>query len=287
MPSFGDLSIAFDDKNLEKKICTAARLGYDTVAITYTHKKSPPTTSTEGGKKKKPGKQSVPPPPPQPEDSSLKRLTRIQFTEVDHGILHSLPSKEIQAYDIIGVNVTDENFFKTIIKSPYIDVITLDVSERLPFYLKRTPVQFATSRGIHFEIQYGQALRDSSCKRQMVATAQELIKCCKGKPIEMRGPYDVMNLYPSQKFYIYLKRRKLTKETVKHQRMSEITPGDEWIKDKLDAHRIESQSSDDVLPAVEKVKSSLKKRKLLDMDSQIEVAQKKKKKVKNKGKQNT
>jgi len=40
-----------------------------------------------------------------------------------------------------------------------IDIISLDFSSRLPFYLKLPMINLAIERGIHFEINYSASLR--------------------------------------------------------------------------------------------------------------------------------
>ena len=42
----------------------------------------------------------------------------------------------------------------------------------------------ALERGIYFEIQYSQAIRDSTYRKYMIANAQSLMRVCKGKVIQ-------------------------------------------------------------------------------------------------------
>nr|XP_046233558.1 ribonuclease P protein subunit p30 isoform X4 [Scatophagus argus] len=66
---------------------------------------------------------------------------------------------------------------------------------------------FAVDRGLVFEISYSAAIRDSTMRRYTIANANTLMDTCKGKnvilssaaqrPLELRGPYDITNLYPS------------------------------------------------------------------------------------------
>ena len=78
------------------------------------------------------------------------------------------------------------------------------MTERLPFYLKFPTVNAAIERGIHFEIVYSSAIRDSSQRKSLISTALDLVVFAKGKNIiissgavnelDFRGPYDIINL---------------------------------------------------------------------------------------------
>lgn len=108
--------------------------------------------------------------------------------------------------------------------STEVDLITLDMSERLPFYLRAPQVNLAISKGIFFEITYGKAITgafeyfarkerlscmliDSTARKHFINNACSLVRITKGKNtiissgvkkiIDVRGPYDVMNMYVS------------------------------------------------------------------------------------------
>ena len=63
----------------------------------------------------------------------------------------------------------------------------------------------AISRGLMFEINYSDAIRDSTARKNMIANAFQLMRVTKGKNIiissnardilELRGSFDVLNLY--------------------------------------------------------------------------------------------
>ncbi|GET04307.1 ribonuclease P protein subunit p30 [Rhizophagus clarus] len=85
-----------------------------------------------------------------------------------------------------------------------VDIITLEMGSRLPFYIKHGPVGLAIERGVYFEICYAPAIRDSASRRQLISNAQSLVRVTRGKNIiitsgstksnELRGPYDIVNL---------------------------------------------------------------------------------------------
>jgi len=85
-----------------------------------------------------------------------------------------------------------------------IDIISFEMTEKLPYSLKRSYIGTAIERGIHFEIRYSPAIRDSSLRQNTIANARMLVHLCKGKniilssacetPLELRSPQDVANL---------------------------------------------------------------------------------------------
>uniref|UniRef100_A0A8C9DLX4 Ribonuclease P/MRP subunit p30 n=1 Tax=Prolemur simus TaxID=1328070 RepID=A0A8C9DLX4_PROSS len=52
----------------------------------------------------------------------------------------------------------------------------------------------AIDRGLGFELVYSPAIKDSTMRRYTISNALNLMQVCKGKSLEIRGPYDVANL---------------------------------------------------------------------------------------------
>ncbi|KAB0352691.1 hypothetical protein FD754_017548, partial [Muntiacus muntjak] len=85
-----------------------------------------------------------------------------------------------------------------------VDLVCITVTEKLPFYFKRPPINVAIDRGVGFELLYSPAIKDSTMRRYTISNALNLMQVCKGKnviissaaerPLEIRGPYDVANL---------------------------------------------------------------------------------------------
>eukprot|EP01130_Rhizamoeba_saxonica_P010680 TRINITY_DN4403_c0_g1_i1.p1 TRINITY_DN4403_c0_g1~~TRINITY_DN4403_c0_g1_i1.p1 ORF type:complete len:147 (-),score=26.11 TRINITY_DN4403_c0_g1_i1:22-462(-) len=84
------------------------------------------------------------------------------------------------------------------------DIITLDLSKKLPFKFRVKNINTAINRGLYFEIKYSPALTDRFAKRNVIASAQDLVTASRAKniiissgctnPMYLRGPYDVINL---------------------------------------------------------------------------------------------
>ncbi|KAF3853031.1 hypothetical protein F7725_013719 [Dissostichus mawsoni] len=61
-----------------------------------------------------------------------------------------------------------------------VDIICISVTEKLPFFFKRAPVNGATERGVVFEVSYAAALRDSTRRRYTIANSTALMESCRG-----------------------------------------------------------------------------------------------------------
>jgi RNase P/RNase MRP subunit p30 len=115
------------------------------------------------------------------------------------------PSNGVNAtYDLVAAVPQTEQLFDDCCRRLDIDLISLDLTERVPFRMSLPAVAAAIARGVHFEICYAPALRDSASRRNLVANSQQLLRLTRGRnivlssgalrPMELRGPHDVANL---------------------------------------------------------------------------------------------
>lgn len=65
----------------------------------------------------------------------------------------------VASYDLLAVQPTTEKLFQAACSTFEVDIISLDMGSRLPFFLKGPMVNVALQRGIFFEISYGAAIR--------------------------------------------------------------------------------------------------------------------------------
>ncbi|KAI9337056.1 RNase P subunit p30-domain-containing protein [Zopfochytrium polystomum] len=131
----------------------------------------------------------------------IRQLSRVTFVTDDVGIVNAT---YLTAYDLIAVQPVSEKSFQTACLHANADLISIDLAARVSFKFKRTTVGAAVARGVHFEICYSQAIADQAARRNIIANARELVKATNGKNIiissgalsamQVRGPYDVMNL---------------------------------------------------------------------------------------------
>ncbi|NXB71812.1 RPP30 protein, partial [Donacobius atricapilla] len=134
----------------------------------------------------------------------IKVLTRLTLVVSDpsHCNLLRSTSANIRLYDIIAVFPKTEKLFHIACTTLDVDLVCINVTEKLPFYFRRPPVNMAIDRGIYFELVYTPAIKDSTMRRYTISNAVSLMQICKGKvssqsenkPLELRGPYDVANL---------------------------------------------------------------------------------------------
>ncbi|KAG5440650.1 hypothetical protein PCK2_000238 [Pneumocystis canis] len=97
-----------------------------------------------------------------------------------------------------------EKMFQHACSSMDVDIISLDMSQRLPFYIKHSTVSVAITRGIRLEICYASGISDTNCRRHLICNASALVHATRGKGIVIsseasnlmfcRGGYDIINL---------------------------------------------------------------------------------------------
>ncbi|KAM5244009.1 ribonuclease P protein subunit p30 isoform 2-T2 [Hipposideros larvatus] len=115
-------------------------------------------------------------------------------------------SRPIKILTRLTIIVSDPSHCNVLVACTHLDVdlVCITVTEKLPFYFKRPPINVAIDRGVGFELVYSPAIKDSTMRRYTISNALNLMQVCKGKnvilssaaerPLEIRGPYDVANL---------------------------------------------------------------------------------------------
>jgi RNase P/RNase MRP subunit p30 len=91
----------------------------------------------------------------------LKQYSRLSIHLDDNSQLYTLTANNpiLLSYDIVAVCPSNEKLFQQCCQNLEIDIISLDLSHKLPFSVKTPIVQQAIARGIHFEICYSSALK--------------------------------------------------------------------------------------------------------------------------------
>ncbi|RQM20329.1 hypothetical protein B5M09_003956 [Aphanomyces astaci] len=94
-----------------------------------------------------------------PVDGFVRQLKRVTLQCDDMNALRSLNSnKSVQAYDIVAVEALSGRVFQYLCEHADIDLISFDMTCRVPFQLRKPMVDAAIARGICFEIKYMHAL---------------------------------------------------------------------------------------------------------------------------------
>ncbi|KAI8849393.1 RNase P subunit p30-domain-containing protein [Chytridium lagenaria] len=133
--------------------------------------------------------------------STLRRLTIVLDDSCNNC---NINGAKLKGYDLLAVRPLTEKAFQQSCSLHDVEIISLDMTGRMPFFLKATTINMAVQRGIMFEICYGPAIRDSIARRQTIANANSLLRVLSYKNIlisseaihdmDIRGPRDVMNI---------------------------------------------------------------------------------------------
>lgn len=77
-------------------------------------------------------------------------------------VIKSSANSIISSYDIVAAQPTNEKIFQNVCGTLEVDIVSLEMGSRLPFYIKHGPVGLAIERGVYFEICYAPAIRGLS-----------------------------------------------------------------------------------------------------------------------------
>uniref|UniRef100_A0A3B4GHN7 Uncharacterized protein n=1 Tax=Pundamilia nyererei TaxID=303518 RepID=A0A3B4GHN7_9CICH len=108
----------------------------------------------------------------------LNRLT-VVMSDASHFV--SSVNSDYRRFDLLAVQPTSEKLFHAACMVYDIDIICVPMTEKLPFFFKRAPINGAIDRGVVFEVSYSAAIRDSTMRRYTIANAVSLMESCKGK----------------------------------------------------------------------------------------------------------
>lgn len=188
-----DMNVPWNEEtkdHVEKTLKTLESFGYGSVALTHSVSGKIPKTPCHIPKF----------------HSGLKIFTRLnlilQDPQQNYGI-NSL-NEVIKSYDLISVQPETEKMFNVACTSLDIDIISIDMTSRIPFPLKHGFVRQAVAKGIKFELLYSPVIRDGGNRRNVLANALIISRVTGGKnlilssgtelPWQVRAPRDVINL---------------------------------------------------------------------------------------------
>jgi ribonuclease P/MRP protein subunit RPP1 len=205
--SFIDVNVNSSDKDV---ILTAIRLGYNAVAINtnvksyadFAKQKYTPVTPLNLEKFSTP---------------EIAELSHLKLSQVKNFKQHTritLPYEEkgnqnftfsnvpLQKFDIVAAIPANEKEFHNCCENAQIDIISIPVPLNFPIRVK--DIKIALARGIMFEIAYTKSLRDQTYRRNIIKDGNFLVTSTLGRniilssganmPLDLRGPYDVINL---------------------------------------------------------------------------------------------
>ncbi|XP_057865377.2 uncharacterized protein LOC131073035 isoform X1 [Cryptomeria japonica] len=134
-----------------------------------------------------------------------------QYSRVTVGVENMLQAAAVNpknpvlcTYDLLAVHPMNLNMFEHACLNLEVDLISLDLSQKLPFHLKSSLIRAAVQRGVFFEVMYSPSISNVHARREMFKQVQILIEWTHGRNIivssaapsvnELRGPNDVMNM---------------------------------------------------------------------------------------------
>lgn len=130
-------------------------------------------------------------------------LSRLTLTIEDTSVNYNLATTA-KEFDILAVRPTSEKTLQYACAQMDIDIVSLDLSVRLPYYLKHSTLGSAVSRGVYIEICYSAGMADTSARRNLISNASNLVRATRGRglivsseassALSVRGPYDLINL---------------------------------------------------------------------------------------------
>ncbi|CAI4219345.1 unnamed protein product [Parascedosporium putredinis] len=209
-----DLNISWSasatPRDLECMLAYSSQLGYKTVALNHivstpipAQIKNPlpqlPLSSSTAGTTT--AAADTPAAPTLP--TVLHRATiLLSEPSQNHRLLSLAPH-----YHLLALRPTTEKSFAAACQSiTDIPLISLDLSQRLPFHLRHKTCAVAVTRGLRFEISYAQLLAapDARARANFIGNVMSLVRATRGKglvissgagkPIDLRAPMDVVNL---------------------------------------------------------------------------------------------
>lgn len=131
-------------------------------------------------------------------------LTRLTAIVEDANVNYQVASSSggsLKNYDIIAVRPTTMTAFQFVSGTFDADIISIDVSIRMHFFLKYPTINQALNRGLVFEIPYSPAIRDITQRRHLITNSASLMRVVKNNgllitsdarsDIEIRDPYAI------------------------------------------------------------------------------------------------
>jgi len=201
---FYDLNVPVASKSLSGTIEMLIRLGYDCIALNqYNKGKVPPDLANASQAVSLSANATAMLQAKGRRFQQLSRLTVLLDDQKDAYHLNG-NSPTVKQFDIVAVAPSTDKLFAQCCEKLEVDIISLDLSKRLPFFFKPKQVNCAIERNVYFEISYSAAIADMASRKILISNALQLVRATKQKNIILtsqaeramlaRGPYDVANL---------------------------------------------------------------------------------------------
>ena len=216
MEKYYDLNVPVESDLTEtaKKVERLAKFGYNVIALSIFY--SPTGKRKRGGKKRtEAGDEEITSNHKEiakklsemitEKPRNFKILTRVTVVVDNPDQIRCLQQDYVRSFDIVAIRPTnDKLFLQACTQMEHIDIISLDIDNKIAFKIKHSTARAAIQRGLFIELSYASAVRSSSLRKIVLANAVSLVRYCNGKGIiftsagehfmEMRAPKDIINL---------------------------------------------------------------------------------------------
>ncbi|XP_014251688.1 ribonuclease P protein subunit p30 [Cimex lectularius] len=132
----------------------------------------------------------------------LNRLT-IKFSDTSQWY-KVMKSKNIKRYHLLAAIPANGNALHHCCSTGDADIVTFEPESKPDWKISRKIYKMAVSRNVFFEINYGPAVLDSSCRRNTIQLCQSyhthgkskniIISSSLTNPFHIRSPYDIIHL---------------------------------------------------------------------------------------------
>lgn len=143
--------------------------------------------------------------------NSFLILTRVTITINESGALAQVRDMNeiLASYDIIAVRTTNEKVFHNLCQEVNIvDIVTFDLTDKM-FKLKHNLLYEGGAKGLFFELQYAEALKNEKTRRMVLSNMANISRVSRGKhllfssgaknSLQLRSPADLHSLYRNSK----------------------------------------------------------------------------------------
>jgi ribonuclease P/MRP protein subunit RPP1 len=159
------------------------------------------------------------------EPRELRQLTRITLVIDRAEQLQDVNEANpvLASYDLVALVPQSEDVLARCCMPPVvgaIDLISLPMEHRLSYALNPAMLRKAARAGVHFEIRYAHALRDSNTRRNLIGNALSLVRAAPASSLlltsgaeaesKLRAPVDVAHLATLFHLSVHEARRCLT-----------------------------------------------------------------------------
>jgi ribonuclease P/MRP protein subunit RPP1 len=194
-----DLNVVWPSSNsygeLTKTLLVLQDLGYTTVAINVILSgKIPKNLSCPIDKQQLQSSTDL---------SKLIILTRVTLI-LDDSSQNQNYTWLYSQFDLVAIRPLTEKALQSACTSLDVDIISMDISHRLPFFLRHKIVGAALQRGIKFEICYASGVINADARKHIITNSASILRATRKNGIIVsseapscfacRGPYDVVNL---------------------------------------------------------------------------------------------